>query len=165
MSAEPDESALLIAFARAASKAQEIEHLLQETVLGAEVTEDTRNRSFEQIAKKIDKLPLGPLKQKYLETIGKDIRDPLFQMMWNEINEERIFLMHKFFRVFPIAQVGGPKEAANRLARIDQLLDIGHRILKQVLDMMFKRFNIPPVEFRKFLASVVERRKELRTSE
>jgi hypothetical protein len=57
------DSALLIAFARAASKAQEIEYLLQESVIGAEVVADTRHRSFEKIAKEIDKLPLGPLKK------------------------------------------------------------------------------------------------------
>jgi hypothetical protein len=70
---EPNESALLIAFAHAASKAQEIEGLLQDTVVGAEVVQDTRNRPFSEIAKEIDKLPLGPLKRKYLKTIGKRI--------------------------------------------------------------------------------------------
>jgi hypothetical protein len=54
----------LVAFARAASKAQEIEALLKDTVIAVEVANDTRDRSFEEIAKKIDKLPLGPLKKK-----------------------------------------------------------------------------------------------------
>jgi hypothetical protein len=101
---EPNESALLIAFAHAASKAQEI-----------------------------DKLPLGPLKKKYLKTIGKRIEDPNFEMMWKDTNEERNFLMHKFFRIFPVAGLAGNKVAANKLARIDQLLDIGRRLLKDVL--------------------------------
>ena len=43
MSAAPDESELLIAFARAASKAQEIEALLRDTIIGPEVVNDTRN--------------------------------------------------------------------------------------------------------------------------
>jgi len=59
MSVRPDESELLIAFARAASKAQEVEALLRDTVIGVEVVNDTRNRSFEAIAKEIDKLPFG----------------------------------------------------------------------------------------------------------
>jgi hypothetical protein len=102
VSAEPDESALLIAFARAASKAQEIEALLQETLIGVEVANDTQNRPLAHIAREIEKLPLGVLKRKYLETIGNRIEDPLFHRMWKEINEERIFLMHKFFHVFPV---------------------------------------------------------------
>ena len=63
MSDGPQQSALLIALARAASKAQEIEALLQEMVIAAEVATDTKNRSFEEIAAKIEKLPLGPLKK------------------------------------------------------------------------------------------------------
>jgi hypothetical protein len=62
MRLEPDESELLIAFARAASKAQEIEALLRDSLIAAEVERDTRGRSFEDIAKKIDKLPLGCLR-------------------------------------------------------------------------------------------------------
>src|SRR5213596_863072 len=81
---EPDESALLIAFAHAAAKAQEIERLLQETVIGAEVVADSRNRSFDEIAKEIDKLPLGPLKQKYLGIVGKQVDDPIFEKMWKD---------------------------------------------------------------------------------
>lgn len=50
MSDEPQQSALLTAFARAASKAQEIEALLQEMLIAAEVATDTENRSFEKIA-------------------------------------------------------------------------------------------------------------------
>jgi hypothetical protein len=96
----PDESELLIAFARAASKAQEIEALLQEIDIAAEVATDTKNRSFEEIAAEIEKLPLGPLKEKFLKVA--QITDPLFPKMWKEINEERIFLMHKFFKVFPL---------------------------------------------------------------
>ena len=104
MSVEPNESALLIAFARAASKAQEIEALLQEMVIAAEVATDTKNRSFEEIAAKMEKLPLGPLKKKFLEVA--QMADPLFAKMWEEINEERVFLMHKFFNAFPITPNG-----------------------------------------------------------
>jgi hypothetical protein len=52
--ARPDERTLLITFARAASKAQEIEALLKNTVLAADVANDTSDRSFEDIAKEID---------------------------------------------------------------------------------------------------------------
>jgi hypothetical protein len=36
-------------------------------VIAAEVATDTKNRSFEEIAAKIEKLPLGPLKEKFIE--------------------------------------------------------------------------------------------------
>jgi hypothetical protein len=160
---EPNESALLIAFAHAASKAQEIEGLQQDTVVSAEALHDTRNRPFSEIVKEIDKLPLGPLKKKYLKTIGKPIEDPNFEMMWNDINEDRNFLMHKFFRIFPVAGLAGNKEAANKLARIDEMLDIGRRLLKDVLNMTLVKFNIPPAQFRTFLAALVDRRNKLRT--
>jgi len=162
---EPNESALLIAFAHAASKAQEIEGLLEDTVVGAEVVQDTRNRPFSEIAKEIDKLPLGPLKKKYHKTIGKRIEDPNFEMMWKDIKESRNFLMHKFFRIFPVAGLAGNKEAANKLARIDQLLDIGRRLLKDVLNMTLGTFKIPPAQFRNFLAAVVDRRNKLRAAD
>ena len=41
-----------MAFARVASKAQEIEALVQEMLIGVEVLEDTRNRSLVDIAKR-----------------------------------------------------------------------------------------------------------------
>src|SRR6266487_2003228 len=99
MNPKPDD-ALLIAFARAASKGQEIEALLQEMLIAAEVANDTQNRSFENIAAKIEKLPLGVLREKFLAVVR--VADPQFTKMWKEINEERIFLMHKFFNAFPI---------------------------------------------------------------
>ena|SRR5215471_18678316 len=80
--------------------------------------------------------------------------------MWKDINDERNFLMHEFFCVYPISRLGGNQEAANRLARIDSLLDIGRCMLKQVLEMTLAQFNIQPAEFRQFLAAVAERRKE-----
>jgi hypothetical protein len=124
------ENRLLIAFGRAAVKAQEIEALLQETVIILEVASDTQDRSLEAISQRIEKLPLGPLKDKYLETIGSGI-DPTFSNMWNEINQERIFLMHKFFQVFPLSEsTANLKKAAERLGFIDNLLDIGSRLLK-----------------------------------
>jgi hypothetical protein len=92
MSIESNEEAMLTAFARAASKAQEIEALLQEMLIADEVATDTKNRSFEEIAAEIEKLPLGPLKEKFLRVA--QMADPLFPKMWKEINEERIFLMH-----------------------------------------------------------------------
>ena len=62
MSAESDH-AIPIAFARAASQAQEIEAILQEMLIAAEVANDTKTCSFEGIAAKIEKLSLGPLKK------------------------------------------------------------------------------------------------------
>jgi hypothetical protein len=165
MSTEPDETALLIAFARAASKAQEIEALLQETVIGFEVLKDARNRSFTDIAKEIDQLTLGQLKRKYLETVGKHVADPEFEKMWNEINHERIFLMHKFFHVFPIAGLNGNKDAEQRLNRIDKLLDIGRRLLEDALKMTLEMFKLPPTEYREFLAFAVDHRKKSTISE
>jgi len=79
MSVGPEESELLTAFARAPSKAREIEALLQEMFIAAEVATDTKNRSFEKIAAKIEKLPLGPLKKKFLEVVH--MADPLFTEM------------------------------------------------------------------------------------
>jgi hypothetical protein len=86
-------------------------------------------------------------------------------MMWKDIKESRNFLMHKFFRIFPVAGLAGNKEAANKLARIDQLLDIGRRLLKDVLNMTLGTFKIPPAQFRNFLAAVVDRRNKLRAAD
>ena len=104
------------------------------------------------------------LKRKFLETIGKGIEDPLFQQMWKKINQERIFLMHKFFNVFPVAELKGNEAAATRLARIDKLLDVGRRLLKTALDLTFDRFNIEPAKRREFLAFVVDHRKKSKIS-
>ena len=49
----PDESALLVAFARAASKAHEIEALFQDLLIAAEVAQDNDNRSLDQIEGKL----------------------------------------------------------------------------------------------------------------
>ena len=149
MSIESNEEAMLTAFARLASKAQEIEALLQEIDNAAEVATDTKNRSFEEIAAEIEKLPLGPLKEKFLKVA--QITDPLFPKMWKEINEERIFLMHQFFKVFPLPlNADGLRKASQRIAEIDKLLDIGQRLLREVRDRAFAQFNITP-EFLKFV--------------
>ena len=55
----PDESALLVAFARAASKAHEIEALFQDLLIAAEVAQDKNNRSREQIERQIESETLG----------------------------------------------------------------------------------------------------------
>jgi hypothetical protein len=163
MSIESNEEAMLTAFARAASKAQEVEAILRDTIIGVEVVNDTRNRSFEAIAKEIDKLPLGELKRRYLETV--EIKDALFLQMWKEINENRIFLMHNFFHVFPVTALTGNKEAATRLAKIDKILDIGRRQLKDMFEMTLGQFGIPPAKFREFLALVVDHRKKAKAAE
>lgn len=157
MSVEPNESALLIAFARAASKAQEIEALFQEVVIAAEVATDTKNRSFEEIAAKIEKLP-------FLKMVR--MADPLFAKMWEEINEERVFLMHKFFNAFLITPNSDKlAEAAQRLVKIDALLDIGRRLLTQVRDRRYVQFNIPAAKSRKFLKFVTEHRRKAKAAE
>jgi hypothetical protein len=158
--------ALLVAFARAASKAQEIEALLKDTVIAVEVANDTRDRSFEEIAKKIDKLPLGPLKKKYVETVAKDISDPGFKELFEDINQQRIFLMHKFFQVFPVEKLDANKEAESKLREINETLNIGCEVLSRAfraaLDLSLK---IKPEELRDFLARFVEHRKKARVSE
>ena len=160
MNPKPDD-ALLIAFARAASKAQEIEALLQEMLIAAEVANDTQNRSFENIAAKIEKLPLGVLREKFLAVVR--VADPQFTKMWKEINEERIFLMHKFFNAFPNADKLA--EAARRVAKIDALLDIGRRLLKDVRDRTYDQLNIPQAKLREFLKFVIDHRKKAKASE
>ena len=164
MSVGPDESELLIAFARAASKAQEVEALLQEMVIAAKVATDTKNRSFEEIAAKIEKLPLGPLKKEFLKVA--QMADPLFAKMWEQLNEERVFLMHKFFNAFPITSNADKlAEAGGRLAKIDKLLDIGRRLLTDVRDKTYIHFNIPAAKFREFLKFVTEHRKKAKAAE
>ena len=130
MNAGPDESQVLIAFARAASQAQEIEALLQEMMIAAEVAADTNNRSFEKIAAEIEKLPLSPLKEKFLKVVHA--AGPLFTEMWNKLIPERIFLMHKFFTAFPIANADSFPEAEQRLKQIDGLIKIGCPITDRI---------------------------------
>ena len=93
---------------------------------------------MQTIADEIERLTLGQLKQRYLDSVlGKKIDDPQFAKMWKEINEERIFLMHKFFQIFPLASLVGNSEAAGRLHYIDRLLDIGRRMLKEYVDLLY----------------------------
>lgn len=166
MSEGPNESELLIEFARAAAKAQEIEAILKDTVIGADVAQDTGNRSFEAIAKEIDKLPLGPLQIKYFEKVGKDIHDPGFKKMFKEINEQRKFLMHRFFLEFPIAKLNGNEEAKTRLQQIDKILGDGREILRRAFDgALALSLKIQPEKFREFLAFVVDHRKKAKVSE
>jgi hypothetical protein len=162
---DPDKSALLIDFARAAAKAQEVEALFREMLIAIKVAHDTKNRSLEDIAAEFEK-PLGVLTARYLETLKTHIDDPRFTKMWNEVNEERIFLMHKFFNVFPITSNADKlAEAAQRLAEIDALLDRGRRFLKNVRDGGCASLNIAPAKFHKFLQFVIDHRKEAKVSE
>jgi hypothetical protein len=112
-----------------------------------------------EIAEEFEKLTLGELKRRYLKTVGKDNTDPLFTKMWDEINQERIFLMHHFFDVFRIETLDGNQTAAKRLERIDALLDIGRRLLRDVFDMTAVGFGIPPEKWRDFLQFVVDHRR------
>src|SRR5438128_1466496 len=147
-----DESALLMAFARAASKAQKIEALFHDMLIAAEVAQDKKNRPLEQIEKQIESETLGRLKWRFLEIVQKTVGDPLHAQMWKEINDERIFLMHKFFTAFPlpVSDAHIIAEAEQRLDKIDKLFDIGCRLLSTVRDMAFRRFNIPPARMREF---------------
>ena len=85
--------------------------------------------------------------------------------MWKETNENRIFLMHNFFHVFTVTALTGNEEAAKRLAKIDRLLDISRRMLREVLEMTLDQFGIPRAKFREFLALVVDHRKKAKGSE
>jgi hypothetical protein len=161
MDAQLDETQLLIAFARAAAKAQEIEALFQEMLIASEVAADTKNRSFEEIAVEIEKLPLGVLNKRYFNIVKSHINDPRFFQIWKELNEDRIFLMHRFFNVFPLTSTDDKlAEAGQRIAKIDALLDSGRRFLKQVRDRTYAGFNIPPAKFREFLKFVIDHRKK-----
>jgi hypothetical protein len=155
-----DESELLVAFARAASKAQQIEALFQDLLIAAEVAQDKDNRSLDQIERQIESETLGQLKGRFLRVVQTALDDPLHTRMWKEINDERIFLMHKFFTVFPLP-ISNPEmmeQATQRLIKIDKLLDIGCGMLSTVRDLTFKSVNIPPERMREFLAFVIERR-------
>jgi hypothetical protein len=150
-----------IFFASAASKAQDIEALLQEMLIAAEVANDRKNRSFKDIAAEVEKLPLGVLKARYLGMVKAHLNDPLFTQMWEEINEERIFRMHKFFNVFPLtSDVDRLTEAAKRLTEIDGRLDLAQRFLRDVRDRGYAHFGIPPARFRDFLKFVTEQREK-----
>lgn len=156
----PDESGLLIAFARAASKAHEIEALLQDLLIAAEVAQDKDNRSLDQIERQIGSETLGQLKGRFLRIVQTALDDPLHTRMWKEINDERIFLMHKFFTVFPLP-ISNPEvmeQATQRLTKIDKLLHIGCRMLSTVRELTFKSMNVPSDRMREFLAFVIERR-------
>jgi hypothetical protein len=164
--AEQDESALLIAFARAASKAQEIEALFREILIAIKIAQDAKIRSFEDVEAEFEK-PLGVLTARYLDTLKTHIDDPRFTKMWTEVNEARIFLMHKFFNVFPITSTNAKKleQAGLQLAEIDALLDQGRRFLKNLRDGGYTSLNIAPAKSREFLQFVIEERKRKLQSE
>jgi len=148
-------------FANAASKAQEIEAFWQEMLIAAEVANDAKDRSTEDIAAEIEKLPLGVLKARYLAMLKTHLDDPVFTEMWEEINGERIFLMHKFFNVFPLtSDADRLTEAAKRLAEINGRLDIAQRSLRDLRDRGYAHFGIPPAEFREFLKFVIDERRK-----
>jgi hypothetical protein len=170
MSDGPDESALLIAFARAASKAQEIEALFRDSMIAVEVAmdigvEDTRGRSFEDIAKKIDRLPLGALKEKFFKAFEKDLFDSGVKEVFDAVNDERIFLMHNFFQTFPVEKLNGNKEAAIRLKRINEILGTGLQMFRRAHDHALALGKIPPTKLRKILKSLVDDRKNAKVSE
>lgn len=169
MSFEPNETALLIAFARAASKAQEIEALFRDSIIAAEIAtdiaaEDTRGRSFEEIARKIDRLPLGALKEKFLKVFGKDLSGSVKES-FDAVNDERIFLMHNFFQTFPMDELNGNKEAAIRLERIDEILGTGLQMFRSAHHHALALGKIPPTKLRTILKSLVDDRRNAKVSE
>jgi hypothetical protein len=170
MSIESNETALLIAFARAASKAQEIEALFRDSMITAEIAmdiavEDTRGRLFEDIARKIDRLPLGALKEKFFKVFEKHLFDSAEKEKFDAVNDERIFLMHNFFQAFPLDKLNGNKEAAIRLERIDEILGAGLKIFRRAQNAAFAIGKIPPTKLRKILRSLVDDRKNTKVSE
>ena len=166
MRTEPNESELLIEFARAASKAQEIERILRDSLIAFHVDKDTKKRSFEEIAKKIDRMPLGSLQEEYFKTVGKDMHDQGFKKMFYTLNDERIFLMHKFFLEFPVTILDGNEEAKIRLIQIDETLGNGLAILRRAFENAIAvSLKIHPAKFRDFLRSEVEHRKKAKASE
>ena len=154
MSDQLDESNVLIAFARSAAKAQEVEALFREIIIAAEVATDAKRRSYEAITAEIDKLPLGPHNKKFMEFV-KSFDEPGLNKLWNELNRERIFLVHKFFSTFPLPLVEPAlSQASQRLDKIDKLLEAGRQLLRIVRDKSCEQFGIT----QDFLKSVTERR-------
>jgi hypothetical protein len=86
--------------------------------------------------------------------------------LFEDINQQRIFLMHKFFQVFPVEKLDANKEAESKLREINETLNIGCEVLSRAfraaLDLSLK---IKPEELRDFLARFVEHRKKARVSE
>jgi hypothetical protein len=168
MSIEPNETELLIAFARAASKAQEIEALFRDSLIAVEVAkdiaeEDSGDRSFEDIAGKIDRLPLGVLKEKFFKVFGKDLSDSGAKETFDAVNDERIFLMHNFFQAFPMDRLNGNKDAAIRLERIDEILGTGLQIFRRAHDRALALGKIPPAKLREILKFLVDDRRNAKT--
>jgi len=162
----PDETNVLVAFARAAAKAQRIEVLFQELLLAAELAQDTRNRPFEEIRSKIEREPLGRLTGRFLDIAQRLVTDPRHSQFWNEINDERIFLMHKFFNAFDVVSTSkNIGEAAQRLDKMNRLFDRGCWMVETIHEKTVATYDIPPDRLREFLAFVAETRKNQQTSE
>jgi hypothetical protein len=69
--------------------------------------------------------------------------------------------MQKFFNAFPITPNADKlAEAAQRLVKIDALLDIGRRLLTQVRDRRRVQFNIPAAKFRESRKFATKHRKK-----
>jgi hypothetical protein len=164
MRIKPNETELLIAFARAASKAQEIEALFRDSLIALEVATDiakegSGGRSFEDIAGEIDRLPLGVLKEKFFKLIAKDLSDPGVKETFDAVNDERIFLMHNFFQAFPLEKLNSNKDAVIRLERIDGILGTGLGIFRRAHDRALALGKIHPAKLREILKFLVDDRR------
>jgi hypothetical protein len=163
VSIEPTETALLTAFARAASKAQEIEALFRDSLIVVEVHKNIRSRSFEDITREIDRLPLGELKKRFFKFFGRAHSGT--KEMFDAVNADRIFLMHNFFQVFPIEKLNGNKDAAIRLERTDEILGTGLQIFRRTHETGLAAGKIPPTRLREIMKFVVEHRKKAEVQE
>jgi len=85
--------------------------------------------------------------------------------MWDEINKHRIFLMHKFFQVFPTANLDANEDAAIRLKEIDEILEFGRQILAHAFHGALAAFSVEPTKFHECLAFVVDHRKKAKAAE
>jgi hypothetical protein len=143
-----EESEFLVKFARAASKAQEIEALFRDSLIVVEVHKNIARRSFEDIAREIDRLPLGELKKRSFKFFARS--NSRVKEMFDAVNAERIFLMHNFFQVFPIEKLNGNKDAAIRLAKIDETVGTGLQIVRRAHETGLAAAKIPARDSAKF---------------
>jgi len=85
--------------------------------------------------------------------------------MFRSINDERIFLMHKFFQSFPVEKLNGNEKAAIRLKKIDDTLGAGRDLLRNAFVGALALGKIPPTKLREVLKFLVEHRRKAKVSD
>jgi hypothetical protein len=85
--------------------------------------------------------------------------------MFRTINDERIFLMHKFFQSFPVEKLNGNEKAAIRLKKIDDTLGAGRDLLRNAFVGALALGKIPPTKLREVLKFLVEHRRKAKVSD